>query len=234
MKKYLLYLLLIFSIPSGYSQMNFGYYGIDGICNGMNCDLCVLDNGQYYLMLSEWVSEDIEEVTILSYGKYQFEKDSLLLFDTCHGYKMVLLKSDSGLLVKRSFNFLNNQRMPYWGYYDIAPPIPNKKKSSRKTDNDEPLFHLSLGNYYCEPGFELSLFAYGIYTYKFKGCLLSKGLWKRKGNELRLFDPTLSHAFCLLIRNDLLISDLLPGDYTGIVLKKYLPQRNESINNKGE
>ncbi len=220
MKKFLLHLFLIISIPSGYSQINFGYYGIDGICNGMNCDLCVLDNGQYYLMLSEWVSEDVEEVTVLSYGKYQFEKDSLLLFDTCHGYKMVLLKTDSGFLVKQSFCFLNNKQMPYWGSYDIVPPVPNIKKSTRIIDNEEPFLHLSLGNYYCEKGYELSLLAFGIYTYRIKGCLLSKGFWKRKGNELRLFDPILSYPFCLLIRSDLLISDLLPGDYTGIVLKK--------------
>ena len=223
MKAILLLLLIIKFIPS-YSQIEFGNY-VYNISDEVHCDLCLFENGQYCITITELICSDIVDASIISYGGYYLEKDTVLLFDSLHDYKMKLLKINEGLKVDRAFCFLQERIMLYDGYYDILPPLPRTSKlpileNRRKNkETNKQLNTLSLGNYYSENGYEISLFAFGLYKLKYKGYLLSKGFWIKDRNELRLFDPVLSHGFYLFIHDKKLKSSFLPGDYNGVFLK---------------
>lgn len=227
MKRVLIYILAAFFVKWSYAQVDLGCYGIDRVSDGMSCDLCIHKNGQYYLTMSEMISDDLEDVVLLSYGNYLVDADTLLLLDTNHAYTMKLLKKGTGFIVVSALCFLNNRFMSYWGEYDIAPPLPTISSAFIDYDmveyNDrcERLFQVSIGNYVCEQGYELSLSAQSTYIIRYKGCALSKGQWKREGNILNLYDTSLDCTFHLLIGDGVLVSRFLPGDNTGgLVLKR--------------
>lgn len=79
---------------------------------------------------------------------------------------------------------------------------------------------LIFGVFENEQGFKLNIQQNNKYKLEFKNIILSEGEWHRDDNVIELKDLNLKHSFYILIKDKILISKLLPGDYKGCSLIK--------------
>ncbi|MDP4278083.1 MAG: hypothetical protein Q8914_10695 [Bacteroidota bacterium] len=196
----------------------------------VDCNIYFFKEGRYYMELTESATSDIIESLILSYGKY-IKKGNLILFkDIVHDYEVEMLLDGNKLIVKRSFAFLMGNKFIYYsgntedelGIFKnrLNSNILHQERLDYKKQNKN-LLTFKYGIYENKQGLKLVVFQSGkIYQLFYKEILISKGYWKRNGNELDLFDTALRHYFYALIGDKILISKLLPGDYQSCLLNK--------------
>jgi TonB family protein len=68
------------------------------------------------------------------------------------------------------------------------------------------------------------------YILRYRQLIISEGIWKKKGNELLLFDNSLQYMFTILIGKEGLIGKYLPGNFNNLILyKKNDPFKKEIV-----
>lgn len=195
-------------------------------------------NGCYTLELGKNITNDIFNVTILSYGKFTSVNNIITLIDDAHGFKMKLKRLISDQIVfDKGFSFLKDKDFRFrYDSHDLDCIDNNIDIKKQKQERDlykqshKILYPIQYTTYESVDN-TFKDGKYGIYetdrAYKFeinkdysyrlyyKKVLVSEGVWKRDKNELLLLDEYLKHTFYMLISKDGLISKYLPGDYEG-------------------
>ena len=199
-----------------------GFYSIGRVARGIDCNLYLYNNGNYYIELSEFLSNDIVFAVVLSYGKFSLVNKEVMLVDEIHNFKIRLVVDNKALIAKQAFSFLVNKRfirndyvyMEDYGSYrsDVNPLLVQKEHKSYNISHNK-LIPLCLGVYEDGQGYKLSIQQNNKYKLEFKNIVLSEGKWCRNTNELELKDINLRCSFYLLIDNKKLVSKLLPGEY---------------------
>ena len=117
-----------------------GFYSIGRVARGIDCNLYLYNNGNYFIELSEFLSNDMVFAVVLSYGKFSLTNNEVTLIDKIHNYKMRLVLENKTLKVKQAFSFLVNKRfirndyvyMEDYGSYrsDVNPLLVQKEHKS--------------------------------------------------------------------------------------------------------
>lgn len=228
----MIFFMIIFS---GFAQSQISsIYSFNNKDKNIDYYICFYKDGSYLIEISKNVTLDIIEVFVLSDGYYLIKDNIVIFTDRIHGYKMEMVLNKNELIVKKSFNFLINKKFIYYeknmkSKYHYNTCNINTLKLERnvyKTQNND-LHSLEYGTYESAQGFKLDIFQSDIilqldnqYQLYFKDVMISNGTWNRVENELVLYDTTLNHQFYLLIGDKVLISKLLPGDYSEGCLMK--------------
>lgn len=220
--------MIISTISFAQSQIS-GVYSIGRLAENVRCYICFFKSGNYYIELSEIITDDIVESFILSYGKFSLTHNEVALIDNVHNYKMQLVVDNKTLIVKQAFGFLKNKRFVFQARYTgpelkfistfkDALTLQEERKSYKRLRKT--LVPLNFGVFEDDQGFKLNIQKNNMYKLEFKNILLSEGEWCRDNNVLELKDLHLKHSFYVLIYYKMLISKLLPGDYKGCSLIK--------------
>jgi hypothetical protein len=239
MKSLLLILSLTICIcANSFAQLSEGYF-LDKINDNYNCYLLFSGNGHYSILVSEDSGEsDAIRSFFLSVGKYRIIKNDIKLFDNSGGFTMLLKKNNSEIEVIHSFKWFKNKHFIFDKKthsnpeeFESAPKInASSILLERKKYNSihKTVIPMSLG-FYKSNGFffSLNLLPNNNYSYQYKTLKLSEGTWSRNGNILILYDTTLKISLYALISNNLLISNILPGNCEGeMFFKTYFPDVN--------
>lgn len=200
------------------------------------------ENNRFDLTMHEYSDGGSNiEVTIFSYGKYDYKDEKIILTDEANGFTMQLrLLSTGKIMIEKGFSFLKDKSFSREIYnnendYLTTDITIEKQKQERNIylKSHKRPYPVHYGIYESENntfqdkeknihltglGYEIQLKKENKYTLHFKQILISEGIWNRNGNELSLFDETLQHSFYLLITDKGLISKYLPGEYSGCLL----------------
>ncbi len=185
------------------------------------CNIHFLNYGEYYMSISHLESQDIVAEFVLSYGKYVAYNDSIMLKDEVFGYDIELVAKDNVLEVFHAFAFMQGKRFVLYGETDeTSAPVKEQVKLKKKKDlEDNNKQHqgslaLNYGLYTSScTDYRLVLSADKKYKLEYQDCIVSEGEWRQNHNELQLKDLFLSHTFYILISENELVGDLLPGFY---------------------
>ncbi len=204
-----------------------GVYSIPNFNDKVECNLFLYSSNHYYLELSEFITSDIIESLVISYGSYYLKLNELILLDKVHNFRMSLTINHKTLTMKHSFKWLTDKQFVINSRDIDTEPEFIVSKSDASTIKLERLnyncshnheFLMNFGIYRNTSGLSLNIQANKKYIYKYQEFILSSGIWNRKGNELELIDSTLKHSFYVLISEGALFSKLLPGEYKGCKL----------------
>lgn len=197
----------------------------------LSCFIEFINSDDYYIEVSSQETDDIVYVVVLSYGKYKIEDGRVVLTDALHDYQMEMVLADESLLIQKGFGFMKGKCFMFPGASyrtDIPGGIDediNKADIQEERDRynvqNKELHNLTYGRYKAiKFAFYLDVDENNTYCFGFRDCPFSKGTFKRDGNVLNLYDPSLDCTFYLLIGDDnKLISKSLPGS-NGSVFKK--------------
>ncbi len=173
-------------------------------------------------------SKDIIQTDLISFGRFIYQNDDILLLDEISGAKFIIQETQSSfinpkmvkkLYVKKGFDWMNNKFFNQINSYPSQTELAyaktykdmvkntilikkQKKMGTKKTDAKEN--YLFTGTYYIgnEPYFLLNLEECGTYVIKFKGINISLGKWNRKNKLLILKDKDVDATFLIEIQCD--------------------------------
>lgn len=197
-------------------------FSIEEIEKDIDCDIYFYQSGVYEVILSEYATDDILYSILLSYGNYKIRSGDIELTDKYNGHKMLFTKNNTfnitakifytGMLnrkfVKNTFNIWDK---PSYTRMEIMPLNQERIKHKHKKKEENPLLY---GIFKSEWGLSLNLQSNSKYILEYKKIILSKGIWNRDGNELRLQDFVLKHPFYIIITKNKLISRFFPEEET--------------------
>lgn len=205
----------------------------------LSCFIEFIDSDDYYIEVSSQETEDIVYVVVLSYGKYKIEDGRVVLMDALHDYQMEMVLADETLLMQKGFGFMKGKcfMFPVTSYRtDIPGGIDediNKANIQEERDRysvqNKELHNLTYGKYKAiKFAFDLDVYENNTYCFGFRDCPFSKGTFKRNGNVLNLYDPSLDCTFYLLIGDDnRLISKSLPGSNGNVFKMISIPSSHQ-------
>ena len=131
-----------------------GFYSIGRVARGIDCNLYLYNNGNYYIELSEFLSNDIVFAVVLSYGKFLLVNKEVMLVDEIHNFKIRLVVDNKALIAKQAFSFLVNKRfirndyvyMEDYGSYrsDVNPLLVQKEHKSYNISHNNANQYLTL------------------------------------------------------------------------------------------
>lgn len=209
-----------------------GIYTLQTQDKHVDCDIYLFKNGFYNVVFNEFETNDIVFVTILSYGNFVVKQNRIVFTDMAHRYTMEMEINDNEIVVKRSFYFLKNSKFIFYSENHESLPtelysLVNVQKLKQERQNyqrlHKDLFALDSGTYKSnelEHPHLLHIRLPNQYQLEYKDIVMSKGTWRRVGNELILFDTELKCSFYALIGDKIIISKLVVGDYLEHVFKK--------------
>lgn len=197
-------------------------FSIEEIEKDIDCDIYFHQSGVYEVILHEYATDDILYSILLSYGNYKIRSGDIELTDKYNGQKMLFTKNNTfsitpkiffpGMLdkkfVKSTFEIYDK---PAYTKRKIIPLNQERLKYKLKEKVENPLTY---GIFKSEWGLSLSIQSNSNYILEYKKIMLSKGIWNRDGNELRLQDSVLKHPFYILIAKNELISRFFPEEET--------------------
>ena len=228
MRKLLILFCMIFNFNALHTQPA-GIYTLRIPPTDTESNLYLFKSGTYYLELMEILSDDLVESFILSYGNYAVNGNSVSLHDKVNGFTMELKSEGQSLEVIKSFTCLMNLKFFYYDEITTGEPGfinsgTSKEKLREERQNYQLInktpFPFDQGSYETPGDYVLNISEDFKFSLFYKDLLISNGTWTRNGNELSIFEADLKHHFYALIGNNVLTSKLLPGDYTGYILKK--------------
>ena len=238
-KKLLLCIIAIASL-NGFAQPSLAgkHYEMGMEQEHFSCCLEFVDCNDYYIEISWQATEDIVYVVVLSYGKYKIEDGRLVLMDALHDYQMEMVLADNTLLLQKGFGFMEGKCFVLHGtsYRTNIPGInENINKANIQEERDQyivqnkEMHNLTYGKYKAMKfAFYLDVDENNTYCFGFSDCPLSKGTYKRNGNVLNLYDPSLDCTFYLLIGDDnRLISKSLPGSRGNVFKMVSIPSSQQ-------
>lgn len=224
MLKKLLFCIVALASLHGFAQSSIAgkSYEMEMEQEQLSCFLEFINSDDYYIEVSSQETEDIVYVVVLSYGKYKIEESRVVLMDALHDYQMEMVLSGETLLMQNGFGFMKGKcfMLPGASYRTYIPGIDediNKVSIQEERDRfivqNKKLHDLTYGRYKAlKFAFYLDVDENNAYCFGFRDCPLSTGTFKRNGNVLNLYDPSLDCTFYLLIGYDnSLISKSLPG-----------------------
>jgi hypothetical protein len=220
MKQVLLFcIILLFTSCSIFAQLT-GVYSLSKFNEQFICSFYFFESGSYLIVLSEEVSPDQIEATVFSYGMFSQNKNEITLIDKIHGYKMLLIKNNKELIVKKSFNWLINRHFIFQHTHISSMEIVIPKLEASTVLQERNTFkHLNkvlntlyAGTYSDGGCYSILIQSNKRYKLAYKNIIISAGAWSRNGNELILVDATLKCPFYVMIDKNALISKILPGD----------------------
>ena len=94
--------IMVSTIGFAQSQIS-GFYSIGRVARGIDCNLYLYNNGNYYIELSEFLSNDIVFAVVLSYGKFSLTNNEVTLIDKIHNYKMRLVLENKTLKITEHY-----------------------------------------------------------------------------------------------------------------------------------
>lgn len=229
MKHKILIIFLTISL-SGFSQNNiFGIYSIENLTEKVDFNIYLFKNGNYYIEFSENVTDDIISSLVLSYGDYTIINNMITLTDKTLNFKMQFIIENNTLTVIQGFVFMERQKKIFISndpgnemeinYCNININLIQKEREQYNNSHTV-LVPLDFGIFENEQGYKLYIYPNNKYVLEFKNIKLSEGEWKRDNNLLNLLDLSLYFTFYVLIKDNILISKLLPGDIQGMSLFK--------------
>ncbi len=188
----------------------------------LSCFIEFINSDDYFIEVSSQETDDIVYVVVLSYGKYNIEDGRVVLKDALHDYQMEMVLADETLLIQKGFGFMKGKcfMFPEASYRTDIPGIDEninkaniQEERNRYNVQNKELHNLTYGRYKAlKFAFDLAVDENNTYCFGFRDCPLSTGTFKRNGNVLNLYDPSLDCTFYLLIEDDnSLISKSLPG-----------------------
>ena len=240
MLKKLLFCIVALASLHGFAQSSVAgkSYEMEMEQEQLSCFIEFINSDDYYIEVSSQATDDIVYVVVLSYGKYKIEDGRVVLMDALHDYQMEMLLVDETLLIKKGFGFMKGKRFVLHGasYRADIPGIDkdiNKANIQEERDRynvqNKELHNLTYGRYKAiEFAFDLEVDENNKYCFGFRDCPFSKGTFKRNGNVLNLYDPSLDCTFYLLIGDDnRLISKLLPGSRGNVFKMVSIPSSQQ-------
>ena len=246
MKKFFSLVVLFFLtfVSVAQCQLEEKVYDLDWNEEGFSCGISFINGIEYYIELSYYATEDIIYSLVLSHGNYFAEGSLVKMMDKRFGYEMLMICNGNRLEVKKGFAFMNNRCFNYsgWSYIDDVPinnykdSVTLSKERQKYVEKHAALLPLPIGLYGSDSPFEykLSLQEQQVYQLSYYDIVFLKGQWKREGNILHLYDTALNCTFHMLVGDGVLISKLLPGDYSGgFVLKKKCDNKSVSSLKRG-
>jgi hypothetical protein len=224
---------------------SFYYCDFNNGRENVSCYIEFFNDNRYILSLDYQVTPDFIKALILSSGRYEIKGKMILFCDEIHGFTLRYTKFDSNQLKQEhGFHFLKNkimtlnsnnaqsvfppipfnatiqkrQREEYLQqYYFLLPFTPGFYESEYNTVNERRhnIFETGLD-------YEINIQQNGKYVLYYKKTAISEGSWKRRKNEIILFDESLQHQYYILINAKGLISKYLLGEFKGckLFLKK--------------
>lgn len=154
----------------------------------------------------------------ISYGDVRKKGNIVYLNDVLSGIQIILKEKDSNTFCCcTGFYFLIDKEFVYQSinFCDEEYLSFNFDEGKRRRVKRERLYEDRMSNE--KVPFQLGIYGYQLtFEINFQyqqffdtGCgfhlLISKGIWKKNGNTLKLYDPDLRYSFLLLIRNGDLI-----------------------------
>lgn len=245
MKRFFLLFVLLLPIGNVFSQINSDWLHLDETygcvikdkssnkilsksnpVNYATLDLTYTLGGMYVIFMVESLTVDMIQGVCFSYGTYVQKKNRLILKDAIHQYKIELRKDGDTLICISGPNWLLNKKMgkeypapKFYNLYNDEDYVINisqlKKTNSEKYKKS---FDLAYGMYQAK-NFYFEIHPKG-YTFYYNKLPLLQGSWKRKGSDLLLHTSTIPWTFSMLITKEGLVSQLLPGDFEGLLFKK--------------
>jgi hypothetical protein len=220
MKQVLLFCtILLFTSCPIFAQLT-GVYSLNKLTENISCEIYFFKSNLYLIELYENVTTDQVEIMLFSFGNTSMKNNEITLTDKIHGYKILLLKNNKELVVKKSFSWLLNKHFVFNTIY--GPPneqiIPDLNLSSILQErrnfkhSNMTINTLYSGTYDDGAGYSILIQSNKRYKLAYKNIIISAGAWSRNGNELILVDATLKCPFYVMIDKNALISKILPGD----------------------
>lgn len=175
----------------------------------------------------------VEEIngSLLSSGHYKENGGQIVFVDKLHGYKMYAEKLGNRLKFSKSLPWLEQKSFIYevgqseeidfeidYTLNCIRQDIRNKYEIDKT---------LSFGIYHGELrgiNYYLEITPTGYFTSYIEKILISHGKWEKVDSEILLKDPSVNALFSVLITKNGLVSQLVPGDFEGVLLKKMTPE----------
>ena len=171
---------------------------------------------QYYLNIRLPEFDAPADLSI-SYGNVRKEGDIVYLNDVLSGIQIILKEKESNFSCCTGFYFLMGKEFVYqtinfideeYLSFDIDEGKRRRVKREHLYEDEmsNEVVPFQLGMYGHQLTFEIN-FQYQQFFdtgYGFR-CLISKGIWEKNGNTLKLYDPNLKYSFLLLVRNGDLI-----------------------------
>lgn len=223
-------LVLSIMIPS-FAFCQDGVYGCDNYQNNNKCSLFLeIREGKYMLQLGYMASEDNITGATLSIGKSCEKEKEIVLEDELFGYPIVFERIDPNVLVLKQgfqpmigsvFEYLREPTSSLFVYNSDTRDF-HRNPYHIKKDNHKARFErkngFQAGSYAIGDEFEkiyrLNLEESGRFNYQYRSVILSEGSWRRCGNLLILNDDGMNKPFFAIIKENGIISSLLPGAYT--------------------
>jgi len=183
------------------------------------CVINFFKNGLYEILLFSPPGDYIF-ITNLSFGKYTFCDKQIICYDQYNGYTMSFKYESKYIFSQKSYYAFLNRKILFSKFYSDLLDIPPRFLSLIKDDpfntiNDQRKdFKIKgIGQYTFIPGIyksnafqTLTINKNGNYSMKIVDFILSKGIWKKNGNELIFFDTYLKSTFYSFIENNELIN----------------------------
>lgn len=217
MKIILLFICITIFSNAAFSQMS-AVFSVEEIVKDIDCDIYFYQSGVYEVILSEYVTDDILSSRLLSYGNYKIRNGDIELTDKYNGNKMLFTQNNVWNITAKIFypGILNKKfvkstfviyEKPIFTRMKIMPLNQERLKHKLKEKEEN---SLSYGIFKSEGELKLNLQSNSTYILEYKKIILSKGIWSKEGNELRLKDCVLKHSFYIMIGKNVLLSKFLP------------------------
>lgn len=162
---------------------------------------------------------------VFSYGSYIEKGNQIILTDQVYNYKMYLTKKGNTVQFTKGLTWFNNKvfeldldrnlELGRWHNRDID--IEGVRKRNQK---DYPDYRTVYPGIYQQDNYSLELLSDKQYNLYFCKIVILHGKWSVKDGEVLLHHSKEFPPFSLRVTDKGLKSQLLPGDYKGIVLKK--------------
>lgn len=192
-----------------------------------NCDIYFYKNlgNIYSLIFTVSYTNDRLHEEVFSYGTYVEKDNQIILTDAIHHYQMHLIRKKNMLCFTKGLTWLNNR------CFELSQDTDNKRWSNPKylidvnkarlinKEKYPKTLPISTG-IYKEEKYCLNLLSNHKYNLYFNNIEIMNGVWSTENGELLLHTNMGKAIFYLRITNKGLISQLLPGDNKGVILKK--------------
>jgi TonB family protein len=225
------------------AAISFAQRQLDGLYftdlgNSFECEIAFYSNKNYEVSIAKKISPEVIETTILSSGTYTVKRNQIVLHDSNLGFEMQCERDQSDKLkFSKGFAFLLSYTLNLYGISyepednmqsNLSPiQIQKERETYKQLHSNKYLLYYSQ---YMNGGYVLDIQRKYKYTLRYKGILLSEGIWKKDGNELLLSDYSLQHQFVVLIGEEGLIGKYLPGNFNDLILyEKNYPSPEEIV-----
>lgn len=210
-------------LSESFAQM-VGVYNLVNFNEKFACTLCFHKSGKYDITLDESYSDDILESTLLSVGKYFENGSKVILKDNICKFEIECIKIDSKtLFVSKSFGCMQSLKFVLLRDKEDDPIDIEEDKIISKVEARNKLKKINqrvlVGEYKDDNSLSL-IIAKSSYKLHYKGLFLSMGSVVQRGNKLELADKCLNKVFNVIIEKEYLVSNLLPSDFKGVVLRR--------------